>query len=54
MQQRLPRTRIFLSIVVVAVVVVILANSGVISWSGVKESFGKIGIQSFLVIVPRH
>ena len=48
MQERFPRKRMFASILAVAVVAFIIVKSDIISWAGVLDSFGKIGIQSFL------
>ena len=48
MLERFPRKRMFASILAVAVVAFIIVKSDIISWAGVLDSFGKIGIQSFL------
>lgn len=49
MSQRVPRKRIVASLIVVAIVVVVMAKSDVISWQGVSDSLRKIGVQGFLL-----
>jgi uncharacterized membrane protein YbhN (UPF0104 family) len=49
MRDRILRKRVVASLLVVAIVVVVMAKSDIISWQGVLNSLQKIGIQNFLL-----